>query len=862
MSLPTCPSCGQSVLEDDAVDCPFCGAAMDGSRGAKNTPKPQAGPAKHRPGAKPVAPPAPTSNSGSASGSAAKPGSPSPTSPARPASGAASSRTKVDEDDPFGIGNAAATQSAIQATERPDKTRLHKVTCPMCEQVGFVPKSAVGKSVRCANEKCMVPIFKALDSGENTNTRKPARMSDDAAAAKKAAETSQPTKRNPIVIYAIVGGVLLALTAGFLAVVNRRPVDPNLNAPIQIPRGEDWETEDETELRLAAEKAAAEKAAAAVPNPRVEVAAMATQMITLARQSNVRDNAWARRMTADLFLRTEDASLAAQELKHLGRDRTTAFYRIEPQITQYWKHSSAGAEDLAKASLALAMADQGNIPKTGRAGTEAALSLASVLVTEGKVSEARALVATRQLDTTIIASRDMLASVAWFWIADHSRDGMVPVPLVTDVLLWSQPLDTAVACDLALHQRWAEAIAWSIASEDSGVVSESLTEVATIAGAAKAPAAVFEQIAQAIPPGKPVVAVQVQAALAAASKNAAQLEAAITALAELPAPEAMKMPTTQEIVDKYGSERRNDLLRAAAVAEIVRAALICGDAEKAESQLARLRAELNAAAPSTREIRVLTLEVSRNESAARQRIAGDLRTSNSDQVDTAFKEYRRHLTSDGNQKGLFVIAEDRRLRAIRLLCRIIRAGGATVVQSALNDAASGWADEVMLDDLAGLLAAATLQSKQTLPEVMQPNPALKMDRIEGGYATLVERIAPVLASAWANRDKQRAEALKALESGCGPELPGLRQAYVNELVASMAGSTADPEYVLKAIGSLQNPVWREEAYLIAGRNFANRKMEAAVGKWIASQRLLGLEQISLMYGMAQVITNRVSESPK
>lgn len=122
MSLPTCPSCGQSVLEDDAVDCTFCGAAMDGSRGAKNTPKPQAGPARHRPGAKPVVtPPTPISNSAVAS----KPASPTPGATTRPASGAAGSRTKVDEDDPFGIGNASA-QAAVQATEKPDKTRCTK----------------------------------------------------------------------------------------------------------------------------------------------------------------------------------------------------------------------------------------------------------------------------------------------------------------------------------------------------------------------------------------------------------------------------------------------------------------------------------------------------------------------------------------------------------------------------------------------------------------------------------------------------------------------------------------------------------------------------------------------------------------
>ena len=832
---------------------------MDGSRGAKNTPKPQAGPARHRPGAKPVVtPPTPISNSAVAS----KPASPTPGATTRPASGAAGSRTKVDEDDPFGIGNAAAAQAAVQATEKPDKTRLHKVTCPMCEQVGFVPKSAVGKSIRCANEKCMVPIFKATESGENTTSRKPSRLSDDAASARKAAEVSQPAKRNPILIYAIVGGILLTLTAGLMVILNKKPDESGLRAPAVIAPNEDRESEEEEQIRLAAAADLIKAAADAVPNPKAKVAAMAKLMISLARLPNLRDKAWARRMTADLFLQTEDATLAAQELKALvGVDRSKGFYRIEPHVTQYWKHTTAGNAELAAASLILAFADQNSIPKTGRVGTEAALSLASVLVTEGKLAEAQALIATRQQDITIPASRDMLASIAWFWIANRSHGDLIPVPSATDVLVWSEPLHTTIACDLALHQRWAEAIAWSVANKDSGVISESLTEVAAIASAAKAPLAIFGKIAKAIPAANPVVAVQVHAALAAATKDTVQLDAAIAAMAEFPAPEASKMPTTQQITDNYGSERTNELLRATAVAEVVRAALICGDPEKARSSMIRLRAELNASGPPTREIRELTLEVSHNEADARQRIANDLNTSNSSQVDKAFKEYRRHLVSDGNQSGLFVIAENRRLRAMQLLSRIIHAGGATVVQSALADQASGWADEIMLDDLTGLLAVATLQSMQTLPEVMQPDPQLRMDSIQAGYAALVAKIAPVLASAWTNRDQQLTEALLNLENGCGPELPSMRQAYVNELVSSMARTTENPEYVLTAIGALENSVWREEAYLIAGRNFGNRNMEAAVEKWIASQRLPALEQITLMYGLAQVLIERISESP-
>lgn len=849
MSLPTCPSCGQSVLEDEALDCPFCGAAMDGTRGAKNVPKPQAGPVKQRPGAKPVAPPP-----------AAPGAAPKPAAPARPVGGVSGPKTKVDEDDPFGIGGTAATQTAIQAVAKPDKTRLHKVTCPMCEQVGFVPKSAVGKSVRCANEKCMVPIFKATESGEKPTERKPTRLSDEAAAAKKAAETSAPAKRNPIVIYAIVGGVLLALTAGLLTVLNRKPDESKLSAPAPYVPSDGTETEEETALRLAAEAEAAAKALAAMPDPKSEVTAMAKQMIALARQPNLRDKAWARRMTADLFLQIGDATLAAQELKQLVTiDRNRAFYRIEPHVTQFWKHLAAGDEGQATSELELALAEERGIPKIGRAGTEAALSLASALVVQGKVTEAKSLVASRRLDTTITANRDTMASVAWFWITDHSRQNVDSIPPATDVMMWSDPLNTAVACDLALHQRWTEAIAWGVSAKNPGVIAESLSEIATIAGAAKASPAILDQIVKAIPPAHPVVAVRVDAALAAATKNKTLLEAAIAAMSQLSAAVAVKTPTTQEITENYGSERSAELLRATAVADVVRAALLCGEPEKAKAALIQLRAELDSAAPPTRGIRTLTLEVSNKEDAARQRIAKDLRTSNSSQVDKAFKEYRRHLVSEGNQSGLFVIAEDRRLRAIQLLSRIIRAGGAGIVQSALQDQASGWADEVMLDDLTGLLAAAALQSGQSLPEVMQPNSQLAMGRIESGQGALVARIAPALSSAWANRDKQLTAGLKSLESGCGPELPGFRQACVDELVADVARSVDDPGYLLTAIGTLQNGVWREDAYLIAGRNFANRNMEAAVRKWAAEERMNALEQITLMYGMAQVIAERASK---
>ncbi|TWW08268.1 hypothetical protein E3A20_26020, partial [Planctomyces bekefii] len=117
-------------------------------------------------------------------------------------------RMVVDEDDPFGIGAGGASQ-AVAASLKPEKGRLQKVVCPMCEQVGFIPKAALGKSVKCANPKCMVPVFTAEDPAEQKSERRPTRLADEAEAIRRAAEASAPRKRNPLLIYGVAGVVLL-----------------------------------------------------------------------------------------------------------------------------------------------------------------------------------------------------------------------------------------------------------------------------------------------------------------------------------------------------------------------------------------------------------------------------------------------------------------------------------------------------------------------------------------------------------------------------------------------------------------------------------------------------------------------------
>src|SRR4051812_13176390 len=151
MDLPTCPACKQSVLDEEAVECPFCGAPMKGGASAARPGAAAKPPAAKSPAARPG-----TSKTGSspdiAARSSAGRGRPEKTDdePAAPAA----------DDDPFAIDPSVAA-SAIPVSRQPGPGKPLEVVCPMCETKGFVSLKAAGKQVKCCNPQCMVPIFTA-----------------------------------------------------------------------------------------------------------------------------------------------------------------------------------------------------------------------------------------------------------------------------------------------------------------------------------------------------------------------------------------------------------------------------------------------------------------------------------------------------------------------------------------------------------------------------------------------------------------------------------------------------------------------------------------------------------------------------
>ena len=845
MSLPTCPSCGQSVLEDNVVDCPFCGAAMDGSRGAKNTPRPKANPVANRPGARkiPAKPDVPSSQN--------EPAAEAPKPVSRPIATGRASKPKVDEDDPFGMGTSAAAL-AIQATAKPEKGRLHKVTCPMCEQVGFVPKGAVGKSVRCANEKCMVPVFLADDPNVISGERKPARMSDAAEAARKSAESATQVKRSPMIMYGIVGVVLLGLAFGVVQLLNRKPDTTDLNTPVLIDP-KNFGPDDEETDRLQAEADAIAQAAIDAANPRLEVTALVKRMIGLARQP-VRDKALARRMTGDLYLRLSDSKLAAQEFNQLvDVERSRAFYRMEPYISHYWRSVTAGDQDAAKKAFEDALAERQNLAKSGRAGTEAALGLAAALVNEGRQAEAVQLVGSRQLDMTQAGNRDATTSTAWFFVAGRCRDASLPIPAVLETLLWNDPLSTAVAVDLAIQQRWTEGIGWAVALPDGRTTADCLVAIAEIAALRNVPPDVITQFETAAAAADAVHGLRIRAAIAAMSKDAAKLDACLAAMQQLPALAAIPLPNSTELVQQEVPDRSSALKQGIAIAEIAKAAAVAGTPEQVAAALARLTSDLAGAAPQTAALRTLTIDMAANEAAYKKRIAAEMRVGDVNQFTAMFRNYRKHI------EQLATAAEDRRLLHLLLLSRVVRSGGLVSVQEAINDSAE-LKQEVLLDELSGIIAVAARMAGKPFPELFTPDVSLRQGQAGFGNAQTAVGIAGSLEIAWANRDVKLAAGLQDLaNSSGGKSMPGLRQALFCELIESSATTSNAPETVLAAISTLPAQVfgiWREEANVIAARVFADRGLEKQIEAWILGQKLSAFEQFTLLYGISLGLLER------
>ncbi len=543
MDLPTCPACGQSVLDDDVEDCPFCGASMTTGRPSRKPPGQSTAPAKTK----------------AVGHAAAKGSSPSTAAAEKANSETGEAGSETGEEDPFDV-DTLAIQTAIRAKPKPVKGRTHKVICPMCETAGFVPRKAAGRDVRCANPECLVPVFTAPEIK------------------KKPVEPAEPEKKPglpkglvvalSIVLLAAGGGGVWYFVWGRLSSLPRpigrleslphdgaqpppngnRSTDKDRNGNDSNQKHPTVGTEKNTDKGQVPSKDVPQRLSLA----EIQQTAL-QQMIVASRQRDQnRSKPYCRRLTAEAFAQAGDLDEARSQVEQLRKvGRGVPFYRIAPLVTIAWKEFQAGRKDAAAKTVEEARTAAQELPEFGRDPLDAATMLATVLIALGRADAAEPLIS-RDRDSGPVSQLSATLQIVRA-LETYDFDAASSAPL----LPWTAPQRVAVTLGLIGRGLRDEALRWAKRApgieERTDCVVAWGTAVATSASRNKQPGQMrlLQDAAKDLPPaGKArVFARAAGAQLAAGDKTAAEqtLKAARAALESAPPSQAFTVPGMKEL---------------------------------------------------------------------------------------------------------------------------------------------------------------------------------------------------------------------------------------------------------------------------------------------------------------------------
>jgi hypothetical protein len=424
MDFATCPACQQSVLDDDAENCPFCGASMKAKPGAA------------KPATKPAAP--------AVASAAAKVG-------ATKGPAGKTSRAAAPDDSPFDLTDDL-TAKAIPSSATRTKSRTLAVKCPMCETVGYVPADAAGKAVKCANPKCLVPVFDA-----------------PAPEPVKPAAPPPPPKRQRSIV--MVAGVTLAIMAVGGVLARWIALQPE-NVDIKGPSAEDLELikqmnpsepaalpgEKKGQPQEAPEEAVAKDAQPQERTLENWLAATFKVMNDAAlQQSQNRSKPFCRRLAAEAYAITGDVPGAQEQLVALERvGRDVPFYRVMPLVEIAWQQMRQGDRAAAAKSTDEAWAAAAKLPKTGRDRLETAIALSALLIAHDRDKDALTLLERHESDEALAqlaAQRRAALANRVFNLAEVAKR--------RPALQWHAPLIVGVVQELVARgepdaaQKWA-----------------------------------------------------------------------------------------------------------------------------------------------------------------------------------------------------------------------------------------------------------------------------------------------------------------------------------------------------------------------------------------------------------------------
>lgn len=417
MDLPTCPACKQSVLDDDAEDCPFCGASMKTGKPGKSKPP--------APISKPVAAPSKTATA-------------APTATAKTAK--SSSVVPAEDDDPFAV--ETANQNAVPVSPKKAAGRTYEVVCPMCEARGFVPASAAGRDVKCHNKHCMMPVYTAPPMPKV-----------------EAPPPPPPPKPSSVPLYIGVTVVCGAIAGGAYWFFTQQPadvpdkkidysqmldVDGNGSKPTVANNGA-GNGNDKPEDGDAGNEVKPEAQNESAQEFRKRLLA---DLVGASQDTNRnRNKPLCRRMTAMAFAFANDIPNSREQIEKvqsLGKD--TPFYQINPLTIIAWQQLKAGRKAEAAKTIDKALSFAKSLPAHGADSLDTSLELATALIAIGKGKEAATLLSAH-LSTDPVGQTSALLAVA-----RSTQQFNLDRPVVGQSLSgWNHPQWVAAVVGAAAH---------------------------------------------------------------------------------------------------------------------------------------------------------------------------------------------------------------------------------------------------------------------------------------------------------------------------------------------------------------------------------------------------------------------------
>ena len=480
--LPTCPACKQSVLDDDATECPSCGANMKTGKGGGSAKPPAAAPSKPAKSAEPAAKSAPF-----------KPAAGKPATPSRKPS------RDDDDDDPFSEPDddpftaatkqdAANKANAISVSPKMTKTHVVELKCPMCDTLGFVPQNSGGKDVKCSNPACTVPVFMA-----------PKRLGAPApvVAAPKVARQAPANSKKPLIL-ALLGGVALVAIVG-LAVLfwpdssagpgqetdfiklaeeaRKKRLAAGLSDPVVKSNG------DKTTGKPGDPKST-DPVQPAPPKPALDVAQLLKLMDDYSLEEQLANKKYCRQRAAIGFAVIGDAAGMQGQFQKLDTiEATLQHFKLPAYLTLGWRQLSTGDKAGAAKTADEALAATVRVGKGSRDTQEAVIDLAAFLVALGKSDAAKNLLSEHFVPD---ASTPLVVATAH---ARHRRnfdlDQEIPGTIGNPQRAWAEVGVTLILTDGGFSteaRQWAEAVldveartdallAWADASVRIGIAA-------------------------------------------------------------------------------------------------------------------------------------------------------------------------------------------------------------------------------------------------------------------------------------------------------------------------------------------------------------------------------------------------------